>query len=435
MRYLVLFLSAISFLTLAIFVQAEEIKPAPGGVSGNTSMVLQTQQPPLTLKELINEALRVNPEIWASKYKAEAAQAKIPQAYSPKDPEVGVMFDNIPQGKKFSLGTNEQRYTIRQMLDNPVKVYAMGEMAKNMNSASREMIKDKEIDIVVKVKKAYFDYYLVNKALEINNENRTFLELMSRISELKYSTGKASQQDVLKAQVEFSMLANEFIVLNKEKEAARAMINVLLNRSPEAPLGEPLDLKLSDHNFNFADLKAKALKSRPELRAMEYEVQKEKAGLTLAWGQFIPDLTLSATRIHNESMNFNGWAAEAMFTFPLYFASKQNYQLKEARANVDAAQSTYKSMQNMALFQIKEAQTKVEASQQTVDLYLTSIIPQAEQTLKAALIAYETGKVDFMTLLEAQRSLRNARLDYYKALAEYESRLADLERAVGTDLS
>lgn len=429
------------FLLLAFFLillqspgEAQGPQTPPGGSPVAAPVTTPEPKPALMLKELINEALQANPDIWTSKYKVEAAKAKIPQAYSLKDPEFGVMFDNVPEGKKFNLGTAEQRFTIRQMVDNPVKLYAMGEMAKNMTYASEQMVKERERDIIAKVKKAYYEYYLVHKSIEINGENRIFLELMARISELKYATGKVSQQDVLKAQVELSMLANELIVLNKEKESARAMINALLSRSTEAPLGEPLDLKLPEKTFTFAELKTKALLVRPELRAMEYEIQKEKAGVTLAWGQYIPDITFSGTRIRDEGMMFNGWAAEVMFTFPLYFGSKQNYMLKEARANVEAAQSTYKSMQNMALFQVKDALTKVEASQQTVDLYLTSIIPQTEQTLKAAIIAYETGKVDFLTLLEAQRSLRNARLSYYKALAEYESRLADLERAVGTDL-
>lgn len=435
MRWLALILSILLFLPFYDYAAAQELKSSPAAAAPAAT---PPPAPALTLKELISEALKVNPDISASRYKAEAARAKIPQAYSPKDPEVGVMFDMIGEGRRFNLGEAEQRYTIRQMLDNPLKVYAMGEMAKNMSGASQELIRDRERDIIAKVKKAYFDYYLVNKALAINHENHTLLELMSRTAEIKYATGKATQQDVLKAQVELSMLANELIVLNKEKESARAMLNALLNRHPEAPLGEPGDLSLSSPSFSFTELKDKTLKTRPELQAMEYEVRKVKAGLTLAWGQYVPDLTLAGTRIQNiGGMNSkeNGWAAEVMLTFPLYFASKQNYMVKEARANVEAAQSTYQSMRNMALFQVKDALNKVEASQQTVDLYATSIVPQAEQTLKAAIIGYETGKVDFLTMIEAQRSLRNARLSYYKALADYESRLADLERAVGTDLS
>ena len=63
-----------------------------------------------------------------------------------------------------------------------------------------------------------------------------------------------------------------------------------------------------------------------------------------------------------------------------------------------------------------------------------SMLPQAEATLQSALAGYETGKVDFATLLDAQRQIRKSRVDRLKAQVEAQVRLAAIERLLGEDL-
>jgi outer membrane protein TolC len=66
--------------------------------------------------------------------------------------------------------------------------------------------------------------------------------------------------------------------------------------------------------------------------------------------------------------------------------------------------------------------------------YKDGLLPQAEQSFGAAVSGYQTGQVNFMTLLEAQRTIRDTRLGYYRALVEFEQSVVDLEKAAGTTL-
>jgi len=101
--------------------------------------------------------------------------------------------------------------------------------------------------------------------------------------------------------------------------------------------------------------------------------------------------------------------------------------LKAARARKEATS-------NQVLSELSESLAGIEAAQRTENLLANSLLPQAELTFKAAIAGYETGKVDFATLLDAQRQIRQARQDQIKAQADARMRLADIERLLGEDL-
>jgi outer membrane protein TolC len=92
-------------------------------------------------------------------------------------------------------------------------------------------------------------------------------------------------------------------------------------------------------------------------------------------------------------------------------------------------------MKNMALLEVRESLAKVEAAGKSVSIYRDGLLPQAEQAFQSTLAAYQTGTVNFATLLDGQRTVRDVRMGYYKAVMEYEQGMADLERAVGKKLS
>jgi outer membrane protein TolC len=88
----------------------------------------------------------------------------------------------------------------------------------------------------------------------------------------------------------------------------------------------------------------------------------------------------------------------------------------------------------MTLRELGESQAKLEAARRSVALFREGLLSQAELSFSAAMAAYQTGRVEFVSLLEAQRALRDARMGYFKTLASLMQNLADLERAVGKEL-
>lgn len=387
----------------------------------------------ISLKLLIDETLSNNPEIRAAKARWEATKAAIPQAKSLENPVISVMFDRIPDSS-VNPGTSMERvYSITQEFPYPGKLGLMGKMAEKEAQMIFEEYKGKERDVIRDIKTAYYDLFMIYKSIEVNLETKEILHHLSKIAEAKYATGLVSQWDVLKAQIELSQLANEIIILNQEKESVRARINRLLNVPVESPLGEPESINDQKNVPSIELMGELALQERPELKGMERFIEKEETGLNLAKKGYYPDFMVRLAQ-REEDGSAAGWIAEFGVRIPLWFRTKQDYAVKESVSRLESAKNEYQGMKNMVSFEIKDALVKIRSAKSLVDLHKSTHIPQSEQALSGARIAYETGRVDFFALMESWKTVKSYKLDYYKSLATFEQAWADLERAVGREL-
>jgi len=109
-------------------------------------------------------------------------------------------------------------------------------------------------------------------------------------------------------------------------------------------------------------------------------------------------------------------------------------KLKEKKASLESSKKRYLDVENRIYYEVEDIYFKALAYKDIVLLYKTALIPQTEQGFRAAETAYETGKVDFLNWLDAEKTLLHTRLAYYKAIVDYEKSIAYLERIVGRDL-
>ena len=93
-----------------------------------------------------------------------------------------------------------------------------------------------------------------------------------------------------------------------------------------------------------------------------------------------------------------------------------------------------KAEENMIKAKVKEGVVKVETADRIRTLYETSLLPQAELSFESALKNYQSGRVDFLMLLDTERLFKKTRLDYIKAAINYYKRLVSLEGIVGEEL-
>jgi outer membrane protein TolC len=120
-------------------------------------------------------------------------------------------------------------------------------------------------------------------------------------------------------------------------------------------------------------------------------------------------------------------------SIPLQQSTRRS-QERESEAMVEAARSRHESANHQLLSELVESVSALQAAQQTESLSADVLLVQAELTFRSALAAYENGKVDFATLLDAQRQIRQARQTQIKAQTEAQERLANIERLIGEDL-
>ncbi|MEW5758870.1 MAG: TolC family protein [Candidatus Omnitrophota bacterium] len=385
----------------------------------------------VSLDALISEALVNNPEILAAKKKFEAASTRIFQSASLNDPVFEFEYDKMTADRMLT-GKPMKTISVSQTIPFPTKLYLKAKIASKLAKMEYENYKAKEREIIARVKSSYSELLLINKTMELAYENKAILEQFSKSATARYSTATGTQIDVLRAQVEIAKIDNELVMLEQKLIAGQAMLNVLLDRDPKNSLGILSPQAALKFTKTLDEFYALAKENNPELKAYGYLVDKGKAAYSLAINEFAPDFMVKYSRMIDSSEK--DWAGMVGVTIPLWFFQKQVFGVKEMKAELEMLKAESKAKENLILFEVQNSYSRILAAKKIIELFEVAFIPQAEQALAAALKAYETEKLDFLSLLDSQRMIIDFKLEHYKAILELRIALADLEKAVGKDL-
>jgi outer membrane protein TolC len=390
------------------------------------------------LSELIEEALSQNPQIKAARNEWEASIKVVPQVKSLPDPMLSYSY--FGQSVETRLGPQRNKFSLSQKFPFFGKLSLKGEIAKSASSLFEEQYNVVKANIALKVKKAYFSLFWFEKALKITNEEKEVLQRLAKIAEKKYETGKGNQQDVLKAHLEISRVTDKTLLLEQGRRGIAAELNSLLNRSPDVSLGEAEEFKVPEIRFSLEELYAWAKQFRPELRKARYLIEKNEKSLKLAKKNYFPDfkimfdyIDIGAGTTTNANDGRNSWMASIGISIPIW-RGRLRASEAEAAIKIEASQEGYKNIENKTLSRVNELFFEVKTASEEVNLYKYSLIPLAEQSLKASEVGYLAGKIDFLNLLDSERMLLQIKIGYFKSIADLGKSLAQLERVVGKNL-
>lgn len=395
--------------------------------------------PPLDLNTLIDLALEENPEIQALEKRAQALRHTVPQAGSLDDPMVGVQLSSLPVGD-LSLDSTPMsgiQFVAKQRVPYPGKLRLRKEIASHTADASDAEYRERVNSIVARVKRAFLDYYFINQSILVTEENKKVLQHFVEITDAKYAVGQALQQDTLKARVELAKMVDELVKLRQLQETARARINNLLNRPPQAPLGKPAGFERHEVPYSLEALQEVSLENKPILDVFRSNVARFATARDLAQKDLKPDFEFGiGYRVRSNSpmdavRGRDFWSASFMMNIPIYAKTKQREKIKEQEANTELWQAQFQSAKNDVFFNIKDLMAEIDKAGKQVDLFKTGIVPQAELALESSLSAYEVGKVDFLTLLDNELKLYKYQIEYYRVLTDYEKFVSDMELAIG----
>ena len=387
----------------------------------------------LSLNSVIEEALRSNPEIQVAKRSYEAASARIWQAASLEDPMIELGYDKIYADRALT-GDPMKTYTLSQDIPFPTKLYLRAKIASKVAKMAYENYKAKEREVIAKLKSAYSELYLVYKSIEIAEEQKGILQQFSGTATTRYSTGQGTQADALKAQLELAKIDNQLIMLEQKRLTAQARISVLINKDPKEELGRPTAENPVASLQPLESYYMIARQNNPELKAYHYAIERGKAAYDLSINEMMPDFRVKFQQmVLRDRFDDKAWAGMLGVTVPLWFFQKQAFGIKEMRSELEAVKAEYRTKENMVLFDLRDAYARADANRKVVELYETSFIPQADETLKATIKGYESGKADLLTVLDSQRMLTDFKLDHYRAILELRIALADLEKTAGVD--
>jgi cobalt-zinc-cadmium efflux system outer membrane protein len=398
----------------------------------------------LVLNKLIQEALDNNSGLEATKFNALSKKADIGPAGTYPDPKLVFEYSNFPvDGFLDSNRTpmSGKQIQLSQGIPFPGKLSKKARAAKHRYRASSHYFDETQMKLIRDIKRAYYLLYLIHRKIEIQTENRALLQQFADNATTRYKVGKGLQQDVLKVQVELSEVLKSLIILEQQRDLQDENLNRLLNRPTHHQLGKPDSLIRTSFDFKAYELSSiykLALDHRPIFKQAREMTEGAQAEVSFAKMDFIPDFEVGAKYRFREAnpadSGVDFLSLSVGMNVPIFAFSKQREKLNSAQHRYKASQAQVRSTKQSIMHHVRTTYLTAEKTQKLIELYETSLLPQAQDSLSSAESAYRVNRVDFITLLNNEKALFKHRIGYEQTLVDYELSLAELEFGVGKPL-
>ena len=397
-------------------------------------------QPGADVEELLALAQAQNPELATLRHEEDAAAGRIASASALPDPVFRIQlqdFTNKESGAATSLLPSQVGSTYYRVMQ-PLPFWGKRGLRQDIAEAEAGQAKGRTgsnwAELSAKIKTDFAQYYLVTHSQKLTQEILDLTLNLERIARSRYATGLAPQQDVIRAQLEQTGLRRDLVMLETERHHNMTRLNTLLLRDPYAPLAEPQRLRTLPvpAKLEYSALAERLRNHSPQLFTLEAQLAAADKSRELAFKNRYPDFTVGVgtTQMGNE---IKAWELMLEFNIPLQQGSRRG-QERETENMLAAARSRKDAAANQLLGELVEYSSALDSARSVESLTSSSLLPQAEATLQAAYVGYQNGKVDFATLLDAQRQILKARLDVLNAQAQAQASLAQIEKLLGEEL-
>jgi outer membrane protein TolC len=386
----------------------------------------------LTLEQCISLALQQNPLILSSLQQHQASLARISQAKAIPQPSIDI--DSDLQPTFFNLkGSRESYFGISQSIEFPGKRHLRGKIASKESNEIMAEIDLLKLDIVFRVKQAFYGLLLAQEKLKYAQQDLELTQDFLNKAEVKYETGDVAKVEVLRALVEAAKAANEVRSETNKVRLAKAMLNFLLARKKYAPLDIKGKLKRPSIRLNVEELIQRAFAFRPEIKGINYSLEKENLMKTQGYLSYLPDFDLGVSK-HWLQGQGTYWDVRLSFPIPLFFWQPAKGEIAEAKANIESLKREVEHLKNAITLDVEEAYMNALTATNQIQLFEEEMLTQAEEVYNMFLFSYQEGEIGGIELIEARRTLVETRKSYADALYNYDSSLAALEKSIGQSL-
>jgi outer membrane protein TolC len=399
------------------------------------------------LSSIIQKALQANPELKGLEAEWAMSRAQISPAGSLDDPMLGVELMNVPRD---SLRLNETemsgiQISLAQKLPYPGKLGTQKEIAVLRSRTLEYRIQQLKLNIIWNIKRIYYELYLKSRRHAILGTQRAFLRQTLKTSQDRYALNQVSQASILNLQVEEAQLVNEQLRLSSEMrdlEAELAHVSGHAEHAPQITFTPLSKTRWNLKEWNDERIAQKVLAQNSELRALQTDIKVSDATLDLARKSYLPDFELMASytlrdKIPGMETPNNGQdllGARIGISLPLWGASKQSEQIKEAMAGRERSTHVLDNARLMQIHQARALLAELRESQQRIELFESGLLQLSQQAVSAAQSAYLTGKESYASLLEALQKQQGTEYGYQEALVAWQLQTAKLEALIGQSL-
>ena len=392
----------------------------------------------LKLQDLVAQTIEKNPEILAAQKKYEALRQRPSQAGSLPDPVFSPGWNSngnpLPGAGLGRDATSMIGFSITQEIPYAGKQRLRANVARKEADAAFAEYEAVELNVVGRLKRAFFRLQHYYAEREVLDQNTEVLRALLSVTEARYAAGKAAQQDVFKAQLQLSMLDLKRVDIDRERHLREAEINSLLSLPSNTPLPPPGEPHVGPIPETLADMQTIARERSPERVRDQKLAERAETSLNLARRDYYPDYAVTGGYYTMGGMPpFYSFRAD--IRIPLYFRSKQRAEVTEQAIAVSQARHTYEATGRALDLRLADDYSQADAAYQMTDLYTKKILPQARLAVESSLASYQTGTVDFLSVLNNENAALEFEMDYHEQMLNYHLAITRLEETTGMDLT
>lgn len=390
----------------------------------------------MPLADVVAEALARNPEIGAAERRHDAALQRPAQERSLPDPMISAGYNAsgnpLPGAGIGTEPTANIGAMVSQEIPYPGKLALRSAMAAREADADFQQIEAARLSVTARVKQAYYRLAYTYAVGDVLTRNRDLLDTLLKVSENRYAVGQAAQQDVIKAQTQLSILELQLERVRQERAAREGDLNALLARPTTTPVGQPEDLHLTPFDTSLDSLVTLANEHAPMLRRDQIMIDRWRLSVDAARRDYKPDFAVTGGYYYMGAM-------PPMYEFrfdvkvPLQRA-RRAAAVAEQLSTVEQARSTYDSTRLGLQGRLQADYQMASTSARLARLYRDTVLPQARLALESSMASYQTGAVDFLSVLTNFGTVLEYEMTYFDELARYHTAVSRLEEMTGTPI-
>ena len=382
----------------------------------------------LKLSDLIDEALKSNPDIRASQAKIEAAKYRIPQSKSLPDPLVSFGYQN--EGfNRYTYGEeqgSQWMFSASQQFLFPGKRALKGDMAERDSQSLEAMYELLKLKTAARVKELYYDLFLAYKNIDLLKDKRDLFVRTEDLTLARYAAGKAMQQEVLMAQTEKYMLLEKEEMLNQKIRSQEAMLRATIGREKGPPLGRPIEPAYAPFTITLDEALQMADQRSPEIKSRKKMIEAADTKILMAQKEYYPDFNITAGYFNRSGDFKDMWNAQATVNIPLYYKTKQEPAVLEAKASLAQVKQELEAVKLMISAAIQDNFSMIKSSEKLMDIYKNGLIPKNSQDVELALSGYATGRTEAIVVITRLKTLLDYEILYWSQFVEREKAIARL---------
>jgi cobalt-zinc-cadmium efflux system outer membrane protein len=391
----------------------------------------------LNADQLVEIAVEVNPQVKVAKAQWEVARHQILQNYAPVDPVF--TYGNLESSKDFNAAAHSHNFT--ESFQFPGEALLQADQAKRNAEIARLVYEAALRDLRANVETGYYQVLLDEALIGVNAENIASLKQVLEVTQIRYTASQAAQTDSIAAQLALSQAELQQRQYQTNRLNDEVALNQLLYRRPGSPLNLDRRLRLQRLNLPLAEAVDMSTRVRQEILEAALTEKNSTTALTLAKMEYLPNYTLgyefdyllqpgaqplpSVTQGHSFFIGFN---------LPIFFWIHQREDVAAAQHSLEAARYGLNSVRSQTEATVTELYQSLGFAYESAQRYGEALIPLARQGFRVSLVAYQAGKVDFLTLSAALQNSYATRITYLQNANQFLAGRVALEQAIGASL-